>query len=253
VLVIEDNSDVAYYIGQLLEAEHCKIYYAKDGEEGLAKANSIIPDIILTDLMMPVTDGMELCRQVRASELLNHIPIIVITAKAEEKDRLQSLEAGADAYLVKPFSAAELQLRIRKLMEQRQLLREKFSQNISEGKGPESVEHLSPNDRDFILRVRENIHNLMLKGQVDAETLASHMFVSRTQLNRKIQAISGQTTSAIILQVRISHAKRLLQTNLNMPVGEVAQKCGYDDIGHFSRVFKQVTGLSPTQFRKTLP
>jgi len=252
VLVIEDNNDVAYYIGELLTDEHCNVYYAKDGEEGLAKANELIPDIILTDLMMPGTDGLEVCRQVRASQLISHIPIIVITAKATDADRLEGFEAGADAYMVKPFNANELLVRMKNLTEQRRMLREKLSQDIDKGVGAASPNHLSQSERDFLSKVRETIYKLMAEGQVDAETLASYMFVSRAQLNRKLQAITNKTTSSFIVQVRMNYAKRLLESDITMPVGEVALKCGYDDVAHFSRTFKQITGQTPTQFRKTL-
>lgn len=118
VLVVEDNSDVAYYIGQQLTPDHYNVFYAQNGQEGLTRARDLMPDIIITDLMMPGMDGLEVCRQVRASELLDHIPIIIITAKASDKDRISGLEAGADAYLVKPFNAEELHVRMKKLLEQ---------------------------------------------------------------------------------------------------------------------------------------
>ncbi|MCR5130923.1 MAG: response regulator [Prevotella sp.] len=250
VLVIEDNNDVAYYIGELLEDDHCSVFYAKDGEEGLAKARDLVPDIILTDLMMPGTDGLEVCRQIRASQLLSHIPIIVITAKASDSDRVELLEAGADAYLVKPFNTDELHVRMKKLIEQRNTLREKFSQDMDNGVGPAAADHLNPSERDYLRRVKETVYKLMAQGQVDAETLASYMFVSRAQLNRKLQAITGKTTTSFIVQIRMDYAKRLLESDISIPVGEVATKCGYEDVGHFSRTFKQVVGQTPSQYRK---
>lgn len=247
VLVVEDNSDVAYYIGQQLATEHFKIFYAQNGQEGLARARDLMPDLIITDLMMPGMDGLEFCRQLRASELLSHIPIIIITAKATDKDRISGIEAGADAYLVKPFNAAVLQVRIKKLLEQRRLLREKFSQALDEGRG--ITDEMKPADRQFIAKAKEIVLSLMKSRQVDAETLANHMFVSRAQLNRKMQAISGLTTTAFITQVRIGQAKRLLSSNPDMPVSEVSMKCGYDDVAYFSRTFKQTTGMTPSQFK----
>ena len=116
ILVIEDNADIARYMGAILEDRY-RVLFALDGKEGLAKAEEYMPDLILTDLMMPEMDGYELCRVVRASDILNHIPVIVVTARCEEKDLLMGLEAGADAYLVKPFSADELKIRVMKLLE----------------------------------------------------------------------------------------------------------------------------------------
>lgn len=247
VLIVEDNSDVAYYIGQLLTTEHYNVYYAQDGQEGMTRARDLMPDIIITDLMMPGMDGLAFCRQLRASELLSHIPIIIITAKASDVDRINGIEAGADAYLVKPFNAAELHVRIKKLLEQRHQLREKFSQALDEDKA--ITEELKPADQQFIAKAKEVVLSLMKSRQVDAETLANHMFVSRAQLNRKLQAISGLTTTAFITQVRIRQAKRLLANNPDMPISEVSMKCGYDDVAYFSRSFKQTTGVTPSQFK----
>lgn len=247
VLIVEDNSDVAYYIGQLLTTEHYNVYYAQDGQEGMSRARDLMPDIIITDLMMPGMDGLAFCRQLRASELLSHIPIIIITAKASDVDRISGFEAGVDAYLVKPFNAAELHVRIKKLLEQRRQLREKFSQVLDEDKA--IAEELKPADQQFIAKAKEVVLSLMKSRQVDAETLANHMFVSRAQLNRKLQAISGLTTTAFITQVRIRQAKRLLANNPDMPISEVSMKCGYDDVAYFSRTFKQTTGVTPSQFK----
>ena len=124
ILIVEDNEDVSYYIDQLLKKDY-HLLYARNGNEGLEKAKEYMPDLILTDLMMPEMDGYELCREIRHSDILNHIPIIIITAKSEEEDRVRGLDTGADAFLQKPFNADELKVRIVKLLEQRRLLREK--------------------------------------------------------------------------------------------------------------------------------
>ena len=128
ILIVEDNADISYYIGRLLNGASIKLIYAQNGAEGLEIAAEQMPDLILTDLMMPEMDGYELCRRVRESEVLNHIPIIIITAKSGGKERVCGLEVGADAYLEKPFNAEELNIRITKLLEQRRLLREKYFQ-----------------------------------------------------------------------------------------------------------------------------
>ena len=249
ILIIEDNNDVAYYIGEQLQDSHTSVFYAKDGDEGIAKARDIMPDLIITDLMMPGTDGLQVCRLVRSSDLLNHIPIIIITAKATEEDRIAGLEAGADAYLVKPFNADVLHVRITKLLEQRRLLREKFSKELLEGKAPEA--ELKPSDRDFLIKLKEVVSMQMQNNQVDVESIASQMYVSRAQLNRKVQAITGQSTSAYVTQLRMNYAKRLLAADPTITISEVALKCGYEDMAYFSRAFKQATGQTPTLYRKT--
>lgn len=249
ILIIEDNNDVAYYIGDQLQDSLTQVFYAKDGDEGIAKARDIMPDIIITDLMMPGTDGLQVCRLVRSSDLLNHIPIIIITAKATEGDRIAGLEAGADDYLVKPFNADVLHVRIIKLLEQRRLLREKFSKELQEGKTPEM--QLKPSDRDFLNKLKEVVSVQMRNNQVDVESIAAQMYVSRAQLNRKVQAITGQSTSAYVTQIRMSYAKRLLAADPTISISEVAMKCGYEDMAYFSRAFKQATGLTPSLYRKT--
>lgn len=144
----------SYYIGRLLNGAY-QIVYARNGAEGLEIAAEQMPDLILTDLMMPEMDGYELCRRVRESEVLNHIPIIIITAKSGGKERVCGLEVGADAYLEKPFNAEELNIRITKFLEQRRLLREKYSKAMREG--TELNVKLNPADQDFLAHLNDYI------------------------------------------------------------------------------------------------
>jgi two-component system sensor histidine kinase ChiS len=249
LLIIEDNQDIAYYIGNQLKEKYT-VFYADNGNEGLEKANEVMPDLIITDIMMPGMDGLELCRRVRESDLLSHIPIIIITAKATEEDRVKGLKAGADAYLTKPFNHEELAVRVQKLLEQYRALREKFSIAMDEGK--EEKAQLNPDDRDFLNKVTDMIYALMKSNDVDAESLAARMFMSRIQLNKRIQAITGQNVSAYIQQIRLSYAKRLLDSEVNMSISEISSKCGYDDIAYFSRIFKHATQMSPSQYRRRI-
>ena len=129
ILVVEDNHDIADYIGSQLK-DFYHVYYAFNGQTGMEKALEIVPDLIITDLMMPEMNGLELCRQVRDNDIINHVPIIIITAKASEEERIKGLQAGADAYMTKPFNTDELQTRVAKLLENRKLMREKFTATI---------------------------------------------------------------------------------------------------------------------------
>lgn len=257
VLVVEDNNDVAIYIGTLLRGKY-NVHYAVNGVEGLDKAKELMPDIIITDIMMPEMDGYELCSEVRASELLSHIPLIIVTAKQSEEDRIKGLEAGADAFLIKPFNAHELALRMSNLLNMRRQIiqRSKAISDPTASKENCNEENISGKrnaaEREFLTKVSDVAFSLMRSGKLDAETLASHVFVSRVQLNRKLQAVTGLNTSAFIIRTRINYAKRLLDSDINMPVGDIAVKCGYDDIAYFSRVFKQVTQLTPSQWRKRI-
>ena len=248
ILIIEDNQDIAYYIGTHLKG--FRLLYARNGEEGLKKAREAMPNLIITDIMMPGdVNGLELCRQVRNSELLCHIPVIIITAKTTEKDRISGLEAGADAYLVKPFNSEELLVRVRKLLERQELLRNKFSQMLADDE-QQATHELAPQDRKFMNRLVDIVYKLMTNGSIDMDSVAGEMAVSRTQLNRKVLAITGQNSSAYIMRLRLARAKRLLKADISTPVGDVALRCGFDDVAYFSRVFKQMFQMTPSQYRK---
>lgn len=238
----------SYYIGRLLNGAY-QIVYARNGAEGLEIAAEQMPDLILTDLMMPEMDGYELCRRVRESEVLNHIPIIIITAKSGGKERVCGLEVGADAYLEKPFYAEELNIRITKFLEQRRLLREKYSKAMREG--TELNVKLNPADQDFLAHLNDYIYALMSNHGLNSDMVADKMCMSRSQLNRKVRAITGYNTSAYILQMRMERSKRLLASTEEL-IGDIALKCGFEDANYFARLFKQIFNVTPSQYRKSL-
>ena len=199
--------------------------------------------------MMPDTDGYTLTEQVRASELLNHIPVLVVTAKCTEDDRLVGWKKGVDVYLTKPFKAEELVVCVKKLLQKQQLLREKFSNapNILEAK--KEIEILSPVDKLFLDRCDRWIAEQVNSRMLSSETLADKMCISRSQLNRKIKAITGENTAAYILLFRMNHACQLL-TSTQLTIGEIADRCGFEDQSHFARCFKQQYGTSSRLYRK---
>ena len=247
ILIVEDNQDIAQYIAQHLT--QANVLFARNGAEGLQKAKETVPDMIITDVMMPGTiNGLQMCRDIRNDELLNHIPIIIISAKTTEEDRIEGLDAGADAYLVKPFNSEELLVRVRKLLERQQRIRDKMANLSIDENAPDAT--LSAADRQFLNRIVDTTYRLMAKGNVDMETVASEMALSRNQLNRKVMALTGQNSSAYIMKLRLARAKRLLKADITMSVGDVALKCGFDDMGYFSRVFKQSFDMTPSQYRK---
>ena len=246
ILIVEDNSNISRYIGELLKKNY-RLLYARNGAEGLEKAKEFMPDLIITDLMMPEMDGYELCRQVRGSDILNHIPIIIITAKGEETNRVQGLDVGADAYLLKPFNAEELKTRIIKLLEQRRLLREMYSNALREG--AEQPVDLTCHDREFLNRLTNVIYARLSDSTLNSIAVADKMCMSKSQLNRKIRTITGYNTATYILQMRMEKAKRMLASS-ETPVSEIAMKCGFEDISYFGRVFKQTFNVTPSQYRK---
>jgi Signal transduction histidine kinase len=245
LLIVEDNTDVAGYIGSLLKDRY-RLIFARNGREGLDKALEYMPDLILTDLMMPEMDGYEMCNGIRRSDILNHIPIIIITARSEDSDKILGLEAGADAYLLKPFNAAELNIRVSKLLEQRRLLREKYS--IALRSGVEQKVELLISDRDFLNRLTDIIcSNISINSLTSV--LTDRICMSQSQLNRKVKSITGYNTSAYVLQIRMEQAQRMLAST-EESIGEIADKCGFDDQSHFTRAFRQMMGITPSKYRK---
>jgi len=255
ILVIEDNTDVAAFIGEHLEHRYAMLY-ATDGEKGWKKAIEVVPDLIITDLMMPRLSGLELCRRIRQNEVTSHIPIIVITAKISEADRIRGIQAGADVYLNKPFNSSELNVRIEKLLQQRKLLREKFAKeerspkeekNVKEK--PENEIHLSDVDRAFLAKVTDCIYKRLNSGQdIDVNLLASTLCMSYSQFYRKISALTGGTPLAYLQRIKIRRACHLLKTSPHLTFRDIADRCGFYDYSNFVRSFKNVLGITPKKF-----
>ena len=193
-------------------------------------------------------NGIELCEEIRQSEILCHIPIIIISAKAEQTDKIEGIKSGADAYLFKPFNAEELNVTINSLLERRKMLQDNLTRNTE--KAPESSEKFAVNDQMFLNHVIDLTHAQMAAHNVNIQDLADSLNMTSRQLNRKINAITGDNISKYILQVRMLHAKHLLDSNKDYTVSEIAFKCGYEENSNFTRAFKMLYGITPTQYRK---
>ena len=248
ILIIEDSAAVARYMSLQLNSSY-QFYFASNGEEGLEKAQELVPDLIITDILMPGIDGLELCRMIRSSELLHHIPVVMVTAKATHEDMLKGLEAGAEAYLEKPFRSDELNLRVDKILEQRKILREKYTHALEKAEIGETPE-IANGDRAFMTNFVNAAMARIKESKVDLNALSADLGLSRTQLNRKVKAISGMTTTAYIVNLRIRLAKKLLRDGENLPVNEISFLCGIDDVPYFITMFKKATGMTPTQYRR---
>lgn len=248
ILIVEDRPEVAKWEMRQLGSDYA-FYFASDGEKGLEKALEIIPDMIVTDVMMPDMDGFEMCRRVRESELLCHIPVVMVTARATLEDRLKGLEAGADAYLEKPYDEHELDLRVRKLLQQRTVLKKVFSEQMDRQEGTSPASY-SERDQAFVDKLDAALEDAFASGKVDCEELAAIMCVGRAQLNRKIKAITGCRTTEYILMARLSKARKLLRTT-DLSVGEISMRCGIEDVGYFSTLFRKHTGVTPTAYRNS--
>jgi len=239
VLIIEDNRDVATYIQQLLAKDY-ETQLAENGHLGIEKALESIPDIIISDVMMPEKSGYDVCETLKQDERTNHIPIILLTAKAMQEDKVEGLKYGADAFLVKPFDKEELFVRLEKLIALRQQLQTKYSQ--------QSADISKPIDNPFLQKLRTIIAVHLDETEFGASQLAEEMAMSPTQLYRKLKALTGTTSTLYIRSIRLERAKKLLQTTA-LTISEIAYEVGFSDPNYFSRVFQQEFHSSPSYFR----
>jgi len=255
LLIVEDNPDVAEYIGVVLQT-HYRIIKACDGYDALNKASKSLPDLIVTDLMMPGMDGYQFCHSIRQSQVLSDVPVVIVSARSEDNDRVRGYEDGADGYLLKPFNPSELIALLQRLLTQRHQTREYMRQLIA-GQLPalphsaEDAENEEISAREFLQRIHDVVDTQMVAGDLQLETISSHLNMSRSTLARRIKQIIGCAPSAYILQLRLDRARQLLQ-NPNLTIGEVSLQCGFDDLSYFSRVFRQNFEQTPTQYRAAL-
>ena len=245
-LIVEDNSDVAHYLKMCLQADY-RVEWAANGISGLEKAMEMIPDIIISDVMMPEMDGFELCRFLKAEERTSHIPIILLTARATQEDRLKGLERGADAYLAKPFDRLELEVRLRKLMELRWQLRDKYRHA---GLIEEGGDRADDPELNFLRKLQkailDNLDNEAFKVEPH---LCRAMAMSRPQLYRKLKALKDVSPSELIREIRLQQGRRLiLQTKLN--ISDVAESVGFKDPSYFTRSYSAAFGESPSETRE---
>lgn len=243
ILVVEDNADVREYVVGYLRKDY-RIYQATNGREGLNIARQEIPDLILSDIMMPHMDGVELCNTLKADQRTSHIPVILLTAKADKDSRLEGLETGADDYIIKPFEPEELLVRIRNLLAQRERLRVYFKRELS----PQLKDmDLSSLDEKFLDESIQNIHAHLDDGDFSVEQLAQTMHLSRRHLSRKLNALTGMAGQAFIRSVRLKHAARLLQAR-SESVTQIAYAVGFNNPAHFSSAFKREFGVMPSKY-----
>jgi len=253
ILLVEDNADVVAYTASCLTDYQLAV--GKDGREGFEIATDIIPDLIITDVMMPFVDGFELCGRLRNDERSSHIPIIMLTAKADMESKLEGLQQGADAYLEKPFHREELLLRIKKLLElrknlQRYYLKKPGLKNDAATNAITSEIATTENkvEEAFLKKVREAIEKNLTDAGFTVEQLGKLVFISHSQLHRKLEALTGCSPNKFIRIIRINKAKVLLKNPANS-IGSIALDCGYNDPGYFARVFKQECGVTPQEWR----
>ena len=249
ILLVEDNKDIAIFIRSIFPNNKYNIVYCSNGEDAYKLVESTVPDIIITDIIMPKKNGIELIKDIKTSSLLNHIPIIIISAKNRNEDIYEGLKVGADTYLAKPFQPEELKIRVNNLLASRNLLIEKYRRTVlKEDKNSDIRDEVSAN-AEFLRLATDLIYREMKNPDFTPTMLSEELAISMSQLNKKLNAITGYPTSTYILQVKLSNAKKLL-SNESKTIGEIAAECGIYDVNYFSRVFKRHTGFTPTQFRR---
>ena len=252
ILVAEDDNDVALLITQMLKNQGYRFHWAHNGRDAYEYIKENMPRLIITDIMMPEMDGLELIKAIRGNEDTAHLPIIVVSARTENNDRLAGFDAGAEVYLGKPFIPDELLMMVRKLLEQRELLKKKYSQQIAEAANVDNDEiskGRNRTERDFIKQINEYISENIMDCGLNAAMLADHMIMSIATLNRKINSITGTNTTNYIRQRKLARAKYLLK-NSSMSMGEIQVVCGFETPSYFSRTFRAEYGITPTECRK---
>jgi signal transduction histidine kinase/ligand-binding sensor domain-containing protein/CheY-like chemotaxis protein len=245
VLIVEDNPDVIYYLKSCLSGFY-NILVEDNGADGIKKALEEVPDLIISDLMMPQKDGYELVRVLKNDIRTSHIPIVLLTAKADLPSKLKGLGEGADAYLTKPFNRQELLLRVANLMELRKNLQKRYQSVLPVEPTEESRKK---KEDEFILQVQEHIKAHLSDPDFGVKELCQEVGLSRTQLHNKLKALSNRSTTIYIRSIRLQVAQRLLEES-DLTIAEIAYEVGFKDPNYFSRTFNQEFGASPSQYRQ---
>ncbi|MEM0993837.1 MAG: hybrid sensor histidine kinase/response regulator transcription factor, partial [Bacteroidota bacterium] len=251
LLIVEDNSDVVHYIQSVLQSSY-RLSIASNGEDGIQKAIEIVPDIIISDVMMPKKNGFEVVETLKQDERTSHIPIILLTAKATQADKIEGLKYGADAYLMKPFDKTELLIRLKNLIEVRRQLQARYAGfKVSDTSEAENLFASNGTLEDqFLQKVQDLLKTNYQNTQFGVEDYAQALQMSHTQFYRKLKALTNQTPSQHVRGYRLAQAKILLK-NPNFNVSEVAYEVGFNDPNYFTRVFTKAFGRSPNAYRNS--
>ena len=243
VLVIDDNEDICRYISLLLMDE-CRVETAVNGQEGLEKARNLMPDVVVSDVMMPEVDGWEVCRRLKSDVLTSHIPVMLLTACSLDEQRVEGFNSGADSYVSKPFSPDIFRARLRNLIANRRRLRDYFSRGNFDV--PPTLDEV---DKSFAQRLRQCIVDNMRNADFSVEKLAETMGMNRTQLYRKVKSMSGVTPVELVRVARVKKAAELLLRS-NLSVAEIAYEVGFANPSYLTRCFKDYYNMKPVEYRE---
>jgi DNA-binding response OmpR family regulator len=245
ILIVEDNADMRAYLRAHLSPPY-RVLEAPHGKEGVRLAQEWVPDLVLSDVMMPEMDGLTLTDVLKTDVRTSHIPVMLLTAKAEVEDRIAGYESGADAYLPKPFDAEELRVRVRGLIEERQRLRVLFGGTESITAEEQAARALPPQEAEFMARVQEAVEAHLGDATFGVEQLAEAVHMSRRQLLRKLQALITESPSELLRRARLERATCLLKEGHS--VKEVAHAVGFKNYASFSRAFNSAYGVLPSAY-----
>lgn len=255
LLLVEDNEELLQALVDLLSPVY-RIVIAMDGQTGYEKALEERPDIIVSDVMMPIMSGTEMCKKIKSNFDLCHIPVILLTALVSDQDKLEGLQCGADDYIEKPFNNQLLLGSIANLLRIRRLLRKKFEgnlsslDNLSEDENISSPLPLNPIDADFLMRIKALVHEHLGDPDWDVAALAHELGISRSSLYGKLKALGRMTPNEFILQARLECAAGLLKEHPEMQISEIAYQCGFNSLRYFRQCFKARYKKSPLEFRQ---
>lgn len=245
IVIVDDDDEIRNFLKAELSLQY-KVYVSHNGKEGLQAILKLQPDIIISDVMIPEMDGISLLKTVRNNPNVSHIPFILLTSKAEYKDRIEGLNKGADVYLGKPFVIEELKVHIKNLIETRLLLKGKFS-GVRDQEGKIGIAENKSGDERLMERVMNIMNKFLDDPEFNVEALAREVGLSRVQLHRKMKDIAGVSTAVFIRNLRMKKAAALLQEG-KLNISEIADAVGFDNQANFSTVFKKFYGMSPTEY-----
>jgi len=242
VLIVEDNHEIRDYIKSAFGKEYV-ILESENGRSGLTAAETNIPDLVISDIMMPEMDGQELCKLLKTNEKTSHIPVILLTAKASQECKLEGFETGADDYITKPFHLKELQVRVKNLIHQREKLRKRFTREIT--LQPSEIAITSV-DENFLNRCMAIIEKHMSNPDFSVDAFGKEIGMSRSQLHRKLKALIDQSTSEFIRNIRLKRASELIKNKFGN-TSEVSYEVGFNSVSYFIKCFKEVYGKTPSE------
>lgn len=251
LLIVEDNIELLLLMNQLLGQKY-HVRTATNGKEALEIIQNEEIDIIISDVMMPVMDGMELTRRIKSDVNFQHLPIILLTAKTQEEDRTEALQIGADSFVTKPFKIGDLELRINNIVENRKRIQEEFISQVSEPPRQQEIDAEPTADELFLKRAIDCVYAHLDDSDYDRDTFAADMGASASTLYNKLRAMTGLNVSAFIRDIRMKEAMHIAQQQPDIRISDLAYKVGFKDPKYFSTCFKKEFGLQPSEYIENL-